>query len=60
MYLLPAKSQLIDLMLTGCENKTNRKQNDEMFLEFINLLKKIHSMIYKEFDENNFLELVVA
>ena len=58
--MLPNKSQLIDLMLNGVENKSDRKKNDEMFESFLNLLERIHSIIYKEFDENNFLELVVA
>ena len=60
LYLLPNKSQLIDLMLTGVDNKLNRKENDEMFVEFLNVLQKIHLIIHKEFEENNFLELVVA
>jgi hypothetical protein len=47
-------------MLSGVENKTDRKKNDELFLDFLNVLDRIHSIIYKEFDENNFLELVVA
>lgn len=60
LYLLPNKAQLIDLMLNGIENKSNRKLNDEIFLEFLELLEKIYSVIHKEFDENNFLELVIA
>ena len=58
--MLPNKSQLIELMLTGIENKSDRKKNDEMLESFLNLLERIHSIIHKEFDENNFLELVVA
>jgi hypothetical protein len=58
--MLPTKLQLIDMMLTGVENKSNRIQNDNLFLEFLNILEKIHSVIHKEFDDNNFLELVIA
>ena len=58
--MLPTKLQLIDMMLTGVDNKSNRIHNDNLFLEFLNILEKIHSVIHKEFDDNNFLELVIA
>jgi len=37
--MLPTKLQLIDMMLTGVENKSNRIQNDNLFLEFLNILE---------------------
>ena len=57
---MPNKTQLVDLMLNGLENKSNKTHNNEFILEFLAILEKIYSIIHKEFDDNNFLELVVA
>jgi hypothetical protein len=60
LYLIPKKHDLIKIMLTGCDPDNERKENDKLFGEFLVVLNKVFSIIHKIYDENDFLELVLA
>lgn len=60
MYLLPKKNELVNILLTGTDPNNTRKQNDAVSTDFINTINKVFSIIHKIYDENDFLELVLA
>jgi hypothetical protein len=59
-YLLPKKSDLIEIMLHGAEHKSTKKEIEAVFQEFLTSINKVYSIIHKIYDENDFLELVLA
>jgi hypothetical protein len=59
-YLLPKKSDLIEIMLHGCEKKSSKKDVDAAFHEFLAAINKVFSIIHKIYEKNDWLELVLA
>lgn len=62
-YLLPKKSDLVVIMMHGAISDSNNhrsKESDVLFQDFLNVLNKVYSIIHKIYDENDFLELVLA
>ena len=57
LYMLPYKSDLIRIMSSGIDDK---KELENTFTEFLALIDKIYGIIHKIYEENNFLELVLA
>lgn len=57
LYLLPYKADLISNMSHGVQND---KETDLIFKDFLGTIDSIYSIIHKLYDENNFLELVIA
>ena len=60
LRLLPRKNDLLIIMLSGIPDKTNKKENDLLLADFIQIVNKVFSLIHKIYDENDFLELVLA
>jgi len=58
--LLPKKSDLIEIMLHGADHKCTKKEIEVVFQEFLTSINKVYSIIHKIYDENDFLELVLA
>lgn len=56
VHFLPKKQELFVKLSYGAE-ETNF---DELFKEFSSTLEKIYIILYKLYEENNFLELVLA
>lgn len=59
-YLLPRKNDLINIMLMGTDPANGRKENDIVYQEVLGAISKVHSIIYKIYEQNDFLELVLA
>ena len=59
-YLLPKKHDLLQIMLRGTDPANGRKENDALCQEVLGCLSKIYSIIYKIYEQNDFLELVLA
>jgi hypothetical protein len=59
-YLLPRKSDLLKYMYHGVDPNNTDEQNNRLFLEFIEQLNHVYSIIHKVYDDYDFLELVLA
>lgn len=60
LFILPKKKDLLKIMFIGSDPNNTRKENDRLYKEFLNLLDRVFSIIHNIYDENNFLELVLA
>jgi hypothetical protein len=58
MHLLPTKSDMIDMILKTAPPCKHYKEHDGLMYDFIHTIDKVHGIVHKIYDDNDFLELV--